>query len=450
MANHCSAAHWAQALVQRCQYWLKQQQGPLTLGYSGGLDSTVLLAALLQAGAKGRLTAVHVHHGLQPLADTWLEYCELNACQLGVRFQAAKLALPGAQNIEHRARRARRAALLQHTPASGALLLAHHQNDQAETLLLQLLRGAGPQGLSAMAECSQYEGYTIVRPLLAFSRAQLEAVARYWQLDWVEDPTNQEIEADRNFLRQRIVPTFAERWPQVVPTLARNAELQNEAAALQEEVAQQDYLALVQPDGGVCLKGFARLSLPRQRNLLYRWVLARGWLPPSKAVFARVWQELLPARADAQPRVAWPEGSWCRFGQRLYLLSATELAATTKVATVALKPGVRHAWGVGVLSVTEGVSKGHAAALPRQWQSITLAPMPKGAKITFHGMAREVREQWRNQGLPVWRRQQAPAWFYQQQLVGAYGVGVSDGIRPAEGEPAWLLHWHWPALAQSW
>src|SRR5699024_12752171 len=120
------------------------------------------------------------------------------------------------------------------------------------------------------------------------------------------------------------------------------------------------------------------------RNLLDRWVLARGWLPPSKAVFARVWQELLPARADAQPRVAWPEGSWCRFGQRLYLLSATELAATTKVATVALKPGVRHAWGVGVLSVTEGVSKGHAAALPRQWQSITLAPMPKGAKITFH------------------------------------------------------------------
>lgn len=450
MANLCSAAHWAQALVQRCQYWLSQQQGPLTLGYSGGLDSTVLLAALLQAGGQPRLTAVHVHHGLQPLANTWLAYCELRARQQGVRFQAVKLALPGTHNIEQRARRARRAALLQHTSAHGALLLAHHQNDQAETLLLQLLRGAGPQGLGAMAECSDYEGHTLVRPLLAFSRAQLKAVARHWQLDWVEDPTNQELAADRNYLRQRIVPAVAERWPQVVPTLARNAELQRDAAALQEEVAKADYHALVQSDGGICLQGFSQLSQLRQRNLLYRWVLARGWLPPSQAVFARVWQELLPARADAQPRVAWAEGCWCRFRQRLYLLSAAQLAATTEATTVPLVDGARYTWGAGVLSVAKGVSSGHGAALPLHWASITLAPVPLGAKVPCQGMAREVREVWRSQGLPVWRRQQAPAWLHQQQLVGAYGVGVSDALRPAKGEPAWLLHWQWPEQPLEW
>lgn len=450
MANTNSAAQWADALVQRCASWLAQQPGPFTVGYSGGLDSTVLLTALWRAGGKARLTAVHIHHDLQPLADTWQQYCQRNAQRLGVRFFSSKLTLPGSHNVEQRARRARRAVLLEHTAPAGALLLAHHQNDQAETVLLQLLRGAGPQGLSAMAECSQFDGYTILRPLLPFSRAQLEAVARYWQLDWVEDPTNQELDADRNLLRQRIVPALTERWPQVVPTLARNAEVQAEAAALQKEIAKQDYHALVQADGGVCLQGLQQLSMARQRNLLYRWVLARGWLPPKRAVFDRVWQELLPARADAQPRVTWPEGSWCRFGQRLYLLSAAELAPSASELTVPLVAGARYAWGIGCLSVADGISNGLGAALPKRWSAITLAPLPKGAKITYQGMARDVREVWRSQGLPVWRRQQAPAWLYEQKLIGAFALGVEDQYRPAKGEAAWLLTWHWPERAQSW
>lgn len=450
MGKHSNAARIGENLVLRCAYWLTQTTGPLTLGYSGGLDSTVLLAALIRAGAASRLTAVHVHHGLQPLADTWQQYCQYNADKLGVRFITETLSLEGQHNIESRARRARREVLLKHTQRSGALLLAHHQNDQAETLLLQLFRGAGPQGLGAMSEHSLYQGMVILRPMLGISRAHLEKVAHLWQLDWVEDPTNQDVDVDRNLIRQQLMPLLEERWPKVVNTLSRNAELQQDAATLQHELAQLDYQALVQADGGVCLVALQQLSPARQRNLLYRWVLARGWQPPSKNVLERVWQELIPARADAQPQVVWSAGSWRRFQQRLYLLSHAEAATPEENKVVQLADGARYAWGAGVLHVSLGVSNGVGAVVPQHWSELTLAPAPKGAKLNIEGMHRELREVWRAQGMPTWRRLQAPTWHYQEQLVGAYGLGTRDEARPKKGGPAWVLNWHWNAPELVW
>ncbi len=444
-----NVATQAQALVAQCKAALAQFSGPITLGYSGGVDSSVLLHALLKAGAQGRLSAVHVHHGLQPLADTWLAYCEQECERLGVPFHGVKLNLPGEHNIEGRARRERRAALLAHTSPQGRLALAQHQNDQAETLLLQLLRGAGPQGLGAMAPLSDYEGYTLWRPLLHLPKTMLAAIARHWELTWVEDPTNEDVTPDRNYLRQQVIPLLEQRWPQLVPTLARNAQLQQEAAHLQQALAHEDWQRLSINQEALCLQGLQTLSKERQRNLIYRWILARGFMPPSQKVLARLWRELIPAREDATPKVAWPYALFCRHGGALYLMSHEEHAPTRTHQNITLQENQTHTWGQGMLSVklTTGAAP---LRLPATLNGLTLAPVPKGARLKVRGYHRCVREAWRAQGIPPWRREQIPGLFFKGELVAVPNVGVVDGRFPQEGEKAWALNWQWFALESRW
>lgn len=442
----------AQALVAHCEHYLATIKGPLTLGYSGGLDSTVLLHALLRAGAQQRLTAVHIHHGLQPLADTWLAYCEQECARLGVDFAAVALHLPGTANVEGRARRERRLALLQQTSPQGCLVLAQHQNDQAETLLLQLLRGAGPQGLSAMQPCSEYQGHTLWRPLLGFLRKDLAQIAQHWQLHWVEDPTNQDLEPDRNYLRQFIIPKLEQRWPQLVPTLARNAQLQQDAVQLQKQIAAQDWQQLADSQGGISIAELLALSPERQRNLLYRWVLARGMQPPSQKVLNRVWQELLLARADASPQVTWSEGLFCRHAGRLFLLTPQEAAATLSKKEIQLVPQARYQWGQGTLMVDKAkkLESHQALCLPLGVKHLTLAPVPKGAKLYVKGLHRQVREVWRALGLAPWQRLQTPGLFYQGQLVAVVGVGVNDEFSVEPEADSWVLSWQWTEPKSQW
>lgn len=448
VANNPAAL--AQALVAQCQQYLQSQPGPVTLGYSGGLDSTVFFHALLRAGAQPRLKAVHVHHGLQPLADTWLVYCQQECEQRQVEFVAVALELTGTHNIEGRARRERRAALLQHTSPEGVLALAQHQNDQAETVLLQLLRGAGPQGLSAMQPLGQYQGVELWRPLLHFRRSELEAIAKHWQLHWVEDPTNMELEPDRNYLRQHIIPQLAQRWPQLVPTLARNAQLQHEAALLQQQIAAEDWQRLATPEGGIPLTDLLRLSQERQRNLLYRWILALGMRPPGQKVLARVWSELIPAREDATPQVAWPEGVFCRHGGAVYLLPPRALAPTEHTRTITLVPENHFVWGVGKLVEGEKQGAFQPLLLSRHIQQLQLAPVPKGAKLLLRGHHVSVREVWRAKGIPSWQRLQLPGLFHQGGLIGVMGVGVSDEVCASADTEPWVLNWRWQIPKSQW
>lgn len=438
MANS-HAATLAEALVAHCKQELTCFTDTLTLGYSGGLDSTVLLHALIKAGAHQQLKAVHVHHGLQPLADTWRQYCQQECQALKIPFLAVNVVLQGGHNLEGRARRERRSALLAQTNINGRLVLAQHQNDQAETLLLQLFRGAGPQGLSAMRPLSQYQGYSIWRPLLGFKRTELAKIAKYWQLHWVEDPTNQDLEPDRNYLRQQLIPQLETRWPKIIQTLVRNADLQHEAALLQQEIAQQDWRQWLTPFGGIDIQGFLTLSPERQRNLLYRWLLARGMQPPSQKILARVWQEVLLARPDAMPTVSWTSGVFCRHGNVLYLLTHEEFAPTVHTMTVSLRQSGRYRWGQGELLV--GSPQEDSIYLPAHVKHIELGPVPKGAKLKVRGHHRQVRELWREQGLPTWQRLQTPGIYHQQELVAVIGVGVSDKVKVAPNAQSWVLHW---------
>lgn len=291
--------------------------GRLWIAYSGGLDSHGLLhaAARLRAPLRLDLAAVHVHHGLQPAADAWVAHCEGVCAGLGVPLTVLRLGLqpPAGESPEAAAREARYGAFAALLQPGEALATAQHRDDQAETLLLALLRGAGPHGLAAMPARAPLGAGTLLRPLLDLPRAALLDYARAHDLQWVEDPSNTDAALDRNRLRHLVIPRLRERWPALDRTLARSAAHCAEAAVLLDELGDELLAGLgAAADTGMALPqalsvtGLRRLTAPQQRLVLRRWLLRLGFPTPDADRLRRITTEVLEAGADRQPLVAWP------------------------------------------------------------------------------------------------------------------------------------------------
>ncbi|MDY6978260.1 MAG: tRNA lysidine(34) synthetase TilS [Pseudomonadota bacterium] len=297
------------------------------VAYSGGCDSHVLLQALagLREQLAAPLEAIHINHRLSDQADDWAEHC---------RRICAALELPLAEVTVHAhprlgespeaaAREARYNAWRELLQAGEGLLLAQHQDDQAETLLLQLLRGSGPKGLAAMPPVIDFAAGWLGRPLLGQSRAALRRYAREQGLEWIEDPSNFDTDLDRNYLRHELLPVLQARWPSASLTLSRAARHQAEAGQLLEELAAQDYI-LCQSEHAECLRlaPLQALSPARQRNLLRYWLASVRQLPlPDSTHLNRILDEVLYAAPDAQPQVAWTGAQVRRYASELYALS---------------------------------------------------------------------------------------------------------------------------------
>ena len=220
------------------------------IAFSGGLDSTVLLhllASLAKTETFPPLSAVHVHHGLQATGDAWPSHCQSVCDRLGVPLRVMRVHVQPGASLERAARDARYQAFTEVTGAGQVMLTGQHRDDQAETLLFRLLRGAGVRGLAAMAAHRPLAAGHLVRPLLDASRVELEAYAHEHQLRWIEDPSNADPRFSRNYLRHRVLPALTERWPQAVTSLARTAEHLSEAQGLLDELAVSDLQACEQP-----------------------------------------------------------------------------------------------------------------------------------------------------------------------------------------------------------
>ncbi len=395
--------HTLQGLPGASRYWV---------AYSGGVDSHVLLHALVAVRAhwpRGALGAVHIHHGLQPEADGWAEHCVATCHALGIPCVVrVVVARPGTgESPEAAARRARYAALAKVVSTGEAVLTAHHRDDQAETLLLQLLRGAGVRGLAAMPRQALLGQGWLGRPLLAVSRAALRHYAEVQGLVWVEDPSNRDLNLDRNYLRHQLMPRLSARWPACARTLSRAAAHQAEAAALLDMLGESDLAAIVDPvvdstlvrpaapqvagrgvpgsgNSTLSIGALQRLTPARQRNVLRCWLRGNAVPIPATVVLSRIQHEILPARNDAAPCVTWPGGAVRRYRDALYGLR------------MALAPGAHTHLGAG--SVAAPVSSLAPIALGRidldkevrgQWPSNgvqTLVVMPTG-RLVVRGVA---------------------------------------------------------------
>jgi tRNA(Ile)-lysidine synthase len=301
---------------------LRELAGPLRgarlcVAFSGGIDSTALLAALaaLRARASFELRALHVNHHLQPGAAGFARAARKGARQLAVPCLVldAPVRVSRGESPEAAARAARYAALRSQLHAGEWLLLAQHQDDQVETLLLQLLRGAGVAGLAAMPE----RAGCMLRPLLPVTRAQLLAYLRHQGLGWSEDPSNADERYGRNFLRLRVLPALRERWPALGTTICRSAAL---AAEAQHLLAARADDALQEANDGAALRVtvLRRLGAAERRNALRRWLERRGLPMPDQRRLQELAGPLLRARYDAQPFIRWPGALVRRHGDLLH------------------------------------------------------------------------------------------------------------------------------------
>ncbi len=378
---------------------------PLLVAFSGGLDSTALLHALVKDAAvrASGLRAVHVHHGLQTQADAWATHCDEVCGQLEVGLEIARVAVDrsGGEGLEAAARKARHLAFSEHLRPGEVLVTAHHRDDQAETFLLRALRGSGVDGLSAMRPWRPFAGGRQWRPLLDTPHQVLRAYALQHGLSWIEDPSNQDPVHDRNFLRSRILPLLRERWPHASDSFSRGAMLCAEASDL---LLQDDALALAlcaTADPQV-LSVRALQSLPpaRRARVLRQWVenLALPALPG--AGVARIESDLLRARADAAARFRWRDAAIERWRD---LLHAQRHRAP-------LPRDWRAEWdGRQALTLPGGdrLSLHGAEALPA---TLRLSARRGGERITLPGRmhSHALKHVLQELGVPPWERAQLP------------------------------------------
>ncbi|WP_085715687.1 tRNA lysidine(34) synthetase TilS [Pseudomonas sp. B28(2017)] len=406
------------------------------IAFSGGLDSTVLLhllAYLEKTESLPALSAIHVHHGLQAAADAWPEHCRSVCAALDVPLQVIRVQVQPGASLERAARDARYHAFSQVIRPGEVLLTAQHRDDQAETLLFRLLRGAGVRGLSGMPLQRPLGKGHLLRPLLDATRAELETYAAEHQLRWIEDPSNQDRQFSRNFLRHQVFPVLTSRWPQAMATMARSAAHLSEAQGLLDELAQIDlnlartvsefdWLGLPSLE----LASLEKLSVARQRNALSHWLEPLTRLPDTDHWSG--WEDLRDATGDACPVWRLADGELHRAGGRIWWLSGRWLRPLPAACAWQDPTSPLAIPGNGVLSLT-----GHPPDGPLQ-----IRYREGGEIMALPGRGhRDLKRLLNESGVPSFVRGRLPLLYKEGQLLAVANLKGLDGGVIGD----WHLHW---------
>jgi tRNA(Ile)-lysidine synthase len=423
---------------------LGEPRGPYAVALSGGRDSVALLDAVVDATRERRraVVALHVHHGLSPNADAWSAHCAALCATYAIPFVERRVTVPRASraSIEASARAVRYDALAAAAAdaSAAAVLLAHHRDDQAETLLLQLLRGAGPHGLAAMPKARvDARGIVWVRPLIDTPRAAVEAYVAARGLRYVDDESNADARYVRNALRHRVAPSLAALAPGYSATLARAAELQADAARLADDLASADACGAIDENGALDRAVLAALPDHRARNLL-RWYLRQhGLPPPSHARVAAMLAQLAHARADSRVRLA-------HAGVEIGVHRERVVIHTTA------PPAYERSWdGESVLALPHGrlaFAATDDGGLDRS--RLCTAPLlvrsrRGGERLTLDAgrPRRALKDMLRECGLAPWDRAALPLLFCGDALAAVPGLGVDVAFRAEPGREGVALVW---------
>jgi tRNA(Ile)-lysidine synthase len=423
--------------------WAAPCDHAFCVALSGGLDSSVLLHAVVRAGASP-LRAIHVNHRLNERAADWARHCEQLCAALGVPLlvRTVDVSRGGGQGLEAAARLERYRALAAALRPGEAVLTAHHLDDQAETVLINLLRGAGVAGLRGIPARSVVLGCQVVRPLLEVPRAALRAYAQEAGIDWVEDPSNQDARIARSYLRNEIMPKLAARWPGASVTIARAGRLCGEAAGLIDALAEQDARRLVRR-GRIDLGGLKALGAARQANVL-RFV-CRQWLgsvPPEARLRAGL-QQLLEAGPDRSPLLSWSGGEIRRYRDALYVQQPLGVPCPRGDLRISARAGCGLDLGepLGRLRLVRARGQGLSAA--RTGPDLTVRFRAGGERLRPAGTksTRELKKLLQERGVVPWMRERIPLLYAGESLVAVAGLWVADEFAAVGTEPGLRVRW---------
>jgi len=412
---------------------------------SGGCDSVVLLQGLRELVIAGRLpitlSALHVHHGISPHADAWAAFCAQLCDEWAVPLQICHVdvARNSGEGLEAAARRARHGAFSDCD--ADWLLLAHHCDDQAETVLLNLLRGAGIAGAAGMlSERPQARGPRLLRPLLGVSRQRIEDCANELGLQWIEDESNDDRHFRRNFLRHAIFPALEDKFPGSRQSLARAAEHFAECDQLLADLARLDRAATRAASGRVEVSAINALTRPRARNLLRFLWLAAGFRAPDARWIDEALAQLLTAGSESELCLATVDGELRVYRGELYVLSPPRQAS---VAAQPWRGEAELSWSGGRIRFAQVIGSGIRPASLESSEFVIrarrggehLQPDPRRPRRSLRNLLQE-------RGVPPWERTRLPYLWHADQLVWVGGFACDAAWQCAVDEPGILPIWN--------
>ncbi|BAV33855.1 tRNA(Ile)-lysidine synthetase [Sulfuricaulis limicola] len=417
---------------------------PLTVAFSGGLDSCVLLHALagLRESLALTLRAVHVDHGLHPHSADWSRQVQQTCARLNIpcTVECVQVTQIRGHGLEDAARRARYAALARHVGPGEVLLTAHQADDQAETVLLQLLRGTGVHGLAAMPAVVPFHRGRLARPLLDFTREQLAAWAAREGLEWIEDSSNQDLRFARNFLRHRVFPLLEAHWPEASRRIARSAGMAAEAVELLDELAESDWnLCRGTEEGRLSVGALRGLSPPRSRNLVRYWLRRQGFQAPTAMHLDQVLAQVARDPASKQAVIRWPGAEVCRYRDELTARKPRREPDST----------LRLHWnpadtleipGVGRLRAEP--ARGDGLSQERIERAPLVVGLRQGGEICrLPGRAHhhKLKKLLQEAGIPPWERRRLPLVYVDGELAAIGDRWVCEPYVAHGDEPGWKL-----------
>ncbi len=368
----------------------------LVVGFSGGLDSTVLLHALVSdLRLSDKLHAVHINHNLSQHANAWQAHCETFCNQHAIKFTAKQISMSSASNLEACARDARRMIFKELIGSTDGLLLAHHQDDQAETLLLNLLRGTGINGLAAMPVVQSFGPGYLIRPLLNQTRAALQAYAKLHELTWINDESNEDTYFSRNYLRHEILPRLKARWPRAVQSMNQCAKHAQAATENLVDLARLDCPLLALKQATLALHQLYDLPRARLAEVLRVWLKQQGILSPETRVLGVLIEQVIFARRDALPCVQLGDVQVRKFQDRLYIVPNTPST--------------------------------HVPVYPISTYRIQFRM--GGERMRWRGHTRTLKYIFQTLGVPPWLRDTIPLVFIDNTLVAVLDFAIADGYK---------------------
>lgn len=427
------------SLVANKQIWV---------AYSGGVDSHVLLhlLATAQHAELNTIHAIHIDHGLHADSSNWTQHCKKVTADFGIELISIKVQVADIEKLglEAAARAARYNACEQYLTENDVLLTAQHQQDQAETLLLQLFRGAGTKGLASMARQFQLGKLRVARPLLNSKQSDILAYAQQHNLKWIEDPSNVETRWNRNYIRHNVLPEIEKRWPSVAKTISRSAENCAQASELLTELAQHDLTAIGGDSAAdyLAIPKLLALSPARCRNLIRHFIELKGLALPSSAVLQRVIDEVCLAKQDSVPMISYANVELRRFQDKLYFMSplpehdVSQIIECNSTADLKINNHLTLSWqqldGQGLKEAF--IAVGLTLRFRQGGEQIQLP------KQSHRKSLKQLFQQW---AIPPWQRDRIPLLFSGERLVAIVGYAIDHKSSVTEGEKGYI-----PAIIQ--
>ena len=392
---------------------------------------------------KADIVAIHVDHGLQSGSASWAEWCRARCVEFGVDFilHRVSVKVDKGESVEAVARHARYQAFEVEMNPGDILLTAHHRDDQAETLFLNLLRGSGLQGLAAMPEYRVFGPGFLARPLLSVGRDELESYLTQHVIDWIDDPSNAETTFDRNFLRHEVMPLLKSRWPAVSKTFARSASHCAEASTLLNVLSEGQLDDLIGSDGSLDLVSFSQHDLSLRRLLMRQWLKSRGAPIPNTNRLERLFTEMVSASDGANPLVTWAEVEVRRYRNRLYCMAVeTEPFQSEKNLNWQGRDALALP-GNGSLRITQGLG----GIDPEQWRKaeIEIRYRQGGELCCPAGRKgrRSLKKMMQESAVPPWLRERTPLIYLDGVLAAVAGVSICEPFAVPKDQQGLIIEW---------